>query len=263
MAEQQNEKLLPQVPVLTEYLQVKTELKTRIEKLNAITELTEDNKKEVKSGIAEINKVKDRISRYRIDQTNEFLKYIDPYIQQCKELEEMCVKGLADIKSKVADLEEKEKQQKTETIKKLWDLKIEATQNRTFLKFEMFFEKSMANKSTSLNVIEKQLTDWIDAKDNDLNFIKTNTDDPEAIIPIYLENGLNLTQAIKTYQDRFKSEAEISAMIAAESSQEQATSFEKKLDICIKIKQLPKSKVKALQAFLDGLGVEFDVEVIE
>ena len=32
--EQQTEKLLPQIPVLTEYLQVKQELATRIEKLN-------------------------------------------------------------------------------------------------------------------------------------------------------------------------------------------------------------------------------------
>lgn len=257
------QKLLPQIPVLTEYLQVKEELTTRIEKLNAITELTEDNKKEVKSGIAEINKVKDRISRYRIDQTNEFLKQIEPYISQCKELEDMCTKGLAEIKSKVADLEERERQQKIETIKQLWNLKIDAIQNRSFLKFEMFFEKGMANKSTSMNVIEKQLDEWIEKKDNDLKFIKNNTDDPEAIIPIYLENGLDLTKAIQTYQDRFKSEAEISAMIAAESSQEQSISFEKKLDICIKIKQLPKSKVKALQGFLDGLGVEFDVEVME
>lgn len=258
----QNEKLLPEIPVLTEYLQVKAELQTRIDTLNSISELTEDNKKEVKSGIAEINKVKDRISRYRIDKTNEFLKYIDPYIQQCKELEEMCVKGLADIKGRVAELEEKERQQKTETVKKLWEMKIDSIQNRSFLKFEMFFEKSMSNKTTSLNVIEKQLDDWIEKKDSDLKFIKNNTDDPEAIIPIYLENGLNLTQAIQTYQDRFKSEAEISAMIAADESEIQANNIEKKLDICIKIKQLPKSKVAALQKFLDGLGVEFDVEVI-
>ena len=52
-------------------------------------------------------------------------------------------------------------------------------------------------------------------------------------------------------------------MIASDESQNQAINIEKKLDICIKIKQLPKSKVKALQAFLDGLGVEFDVEVME
>ena len=263
MAETQEQKLLPQIPVLTEYLQVKQELSARIEKLNAITELTEDNKKEVKTGIAEINKVKDRIARYRIDQTNEFLKHIQPYIDQCKELEDMCVKGLAEIKGRVADLEEKERNQKIETIKKLWEIKLDAIQNRSLLKFEMFFEKSMGNKTTSLNVIEKQLDEWIEKKDNDLKFIKNNTHYPEAIIKIYLENGLDLTKAISTYQDRFKSEAEISAMIAADESQAQATSFEKKLNICIKIKQLPKSKVKALQAFLDGLGVEFDVEVDE
>ena len=261
--EQQTEKLLPQIPVLTEYLQVKQELTTRIEKLNAIKELTEENKKEVKNGIAEINKVKDRISRFRIDNQNAFLKYIEPCINQCKELEDMCSKGLSEIKAKVKELEEKEKSDKKATIKQLWELKIEATQNRTYLKFDMFFQESMTNKTTSMNIIEKQMTEFIESKDNDINFIKTNTDDPEAILLIYLENGLNLTQAIKTYQDRFKSEAEISAMIAAESSQEQSTSFEKKLDICIKIKQLPKSKVKALQGFLDGLGVEFDVEVME
>ena len=73
MSENEN-KLLPQVPVLSEYEVVKTELEAKIKKLNSITELTEENKKEVKTGIAEINKVKERISRYRIDETNRFLE---------------------------------------------------------------------------------------------------------------------------------------------------------------------------------------------
>ena len=148
MAEQ---KLLPDIPVLTEYLQVKEELTTRIAKLNAITELTEDNKKEVKSGIAEINKVKDRIARYRIDQTNEFLKYIEPYTKQCKELEEMCTKGLADIKSRVADLEEKERQQKINELKNKGNL---AEANR--LKQT---NKSKGNIIVKENIIENNAID--------------------------------------------------------------------------------------------------------
>ena len=86
---EETKKLLPQVPVLTEYKMVKDELKSRIKKLNEITVLTEDNKKEVKSAISEINKVKDRVSRFRIDETAKFLEYINPYIEQCKELEKL------------------------------------------------------------------------------------------------------------------------------------------------------------------------------
>lgn len=96
---EETKKLLPQVPVLTEYKMVKDELKSRIKKLNEITALTEDNKKEVKSAISEINKVKDRVSRFRIDETAKFLEYINPYIEQCKELEKLCTEGVIQITS--------------------------------------------------------------------------------------------------------------------------------------------------------------------
>lgn len=86
----ENVKLLPQLPVLAEYSLVKEELKTRIKTLNEITSLTEENKKEVKTAISEITKVKDRISRFRIDETAKFMEYINPYIEQCKELEKLC-----------------------------------------------------------------------------------------------------------------------------------------------------------------------------
>lgn len=255
----ENKTILPVVPVLTEYHEFKKNITSVITKLNKITELTEENKKEVKTVIAEMNKTKERIARYRIDETNKFLEYINPYIEQCKELEKLCIDGMSQIKTKVTELEESERKQKVETVHKLFDFCLEACPYHNLLKFEMFFEQNMGNKSTSLTVIETQLKEWIEARTSDFNFIKKNADDAEAIIAIYLQNGLKLTAAIETHQERYKSEAEIQAMIAVEEKPQVADSFEKKLDITVKIKQLPQSKVRALQAFLDGLGVEFEV----
>lgn len=260
----ENETILPVIPVLTEYHEFKKNITSVIKKMNEITELTEDNKKEVKAVIAEMNKTKERISRYRIDETANFLKYINPYIEQCKELEKLCTDGMAQIKTKVTELEEAERKQKIDTVHKLFDFCLENCPYRNLLKFEMFFEQSMGNKSSSLTVIENQLKEWIEARTSDFNFIKKNADEAEAIIAIYLQNGLKLTDAIESHQERYKNEAEIQAMIATEAkslSLENKSSFVKKLDIVVKIKQLPQPKVKALQAFLDGLGVEFDVEI--
>ena len=245
------------MPVLANYKEFKDNITAVLVKLSEIKELTEDNKKEVKTAIAEINKTKDRISRYRIDETAKFMEYIDPYIEQCKELEKLCNDGVAGIKEKVKELEEKERADKMDTLKKLFDFMMEQCIYRNILNFNMFFEASMANKSTSLTVVEKQLGDWISDRTRDIDFIKTNTDDADAIIAIYLQNGLKLTLAIETYQARYKSEAEIKAMIATEEAPK--VTFEKKIDVTVKIKQLPQSKVKALQAFLDGLGVEWEI----
>lgn len=263
---EETKKLLPQVPVLTEYKLVKDELKLRIKKLNEITVLTEDNKKEVKSAISEINKVKDRVSRFRIDETAKFLEYINPYIDQCKELEKLCVEGVSTIKSKVTELEEAEKKQKAETVKQLFLFALEPCPYKSILSFDMFFEPSMSNKTSSLTVIENQLNEWIAARTSDLDFIKKNADEADAIIAIYLTNGLKLTAAVESHQERYRSEAEIKAMISAEAPQVSANvpktsmSFEKKVDITVSIKQLPQSKVKALQSFLDGLGVDWEVK---
>lgn len=261
MPEDEN-KLLPQVPVLSEYDVVKTELETKIEELNSITELSEKNKKEVKTGIAEINKVKERISRYRIDETNKFLKYIQPYIDKCKELEKLCDTGLADIKQKVKDLENAEKALKKETVLKAFELFMTTKDYSNSLKFEMFFDEKMCNKNVSLNVIQNRLEAWYNQCRSDIGFIKKQTDDSDKVISIYLKNGLNLTQAIETYQSQIKSEAEITAMMASDTAATSET-FEKKINIVVTIKQLPKSKGAALEQFLNSLGVEFTVEVIK
>ena len=262
MSEQET-KLLPQVPVMCEYDLIKTNLEAKIKTLNSITTLTEENKKEVKTSIAEINKVKERISRYRIDETNRFMEYIQPYINKCKELEKLCDTGLADIKAKVKELETQEKNLKIDTLRKTYDFYLEHKKYVNILKFELFFEEKMANKTTSINVIQKQLEDWYEKREQDLDFIHNNVDDSDKVISIYLKNGLNLTKAIEAHQDTIKSEAEIAAAMNVATTTATATSntFEKKLDIVITIKQLPKSKVTALQSFLDNLGVEFDVNI--
>lgn len=255
----ENIKLLPEVPILTEYQLVKDELINRIAELNKITVLTEDNKKDVKMAIAEMNKIKDRISRFRIDETARFLEYINPCINQCKELEKLCVDGCAQVKAKVSELEEAERQQKISTLRKLFDFALEPCPFRDLLNFEMFFEQSMSNKTSSITVIESQLKEWVADRTSDIEFINKNTDEAQAIIAIYLKNGFKLTTAIEAQQERYKSEAEIKAMISAESAPVQNT-FEKKMDITVSIKQLPQSKVKALQAFLDGLGVDWEIK---
>ena len=252
-----SEKLLPEIPVLAEYQLVKDELIKKINKLNSIETLTEDNKKEVKNGIAEINKVKERISRYRIDETNKFLSQIQPYVDKCKELEKLCDTGIADIKAKVKELEEHEKELKKEMIKKLFDFTIQEDypELAKMLNLDMFFNPKFLNKTSSITMIEKELKEWLENKSNDVNFIKKNTDEPSTVLGIYLKNGLNLTNAIEQYQQRFVSEAEIKAIIETEKAEENKTTFEKKMDIIVKIKQLPKSKVAALQSFLNSLNL--------
>lgn len=258
---EKQENLLPDIPDLTEYQLVKNEIESKIIKINSITQLTEENKKIAKNGIAELNKVKDRISRYRIDETNKFLAYIQPYVDKCKELEKLCVDGVADIKIKIKQLEDEEKKQKKISISRLFDFAVEQdyTDIKPFLKFEMFFEDKMANKSTSLTVVEKELNDWLSKKASDINFIKNNVDEPSAVLEIYLKNGQNLTSAIEEYQSRFVTENEIKAMIADEKSS--TNTFEKRLNVVVRIKQLPKSKATALQSFLNSLNVDFEVEI--
>lgn len=263
MAENENKKLLPSVPVLSEYSAVKQELTAKIEKLNSIKYLTEDNKKEVKNGIAEINKVKDRISRYRIDETNKFLGYIQPYIDKCKELEKLCTDGLSSIKAKVKELEEIEREDKKKNVNVLFNFVVEQDhpELQKLVKFEMFFVDRYVNKTTSMAIIENELKAWLSQRASDIKFIKNNTDEPEVILNNYFSNGLVLTAAIEEYQKRFASEAEIKAAIAQEQTQVKVkNTFEKKIDIVIEIKQLPKSKVTALQGFLDSLGVDFEVK---
>lgn len=118
----------------------------------------------------------------------------------------------------------------------------------------------MSNKTTKINVVEAQMREWIENKVKDLKFIENNTDEPQSIIRIYLENGLNLADAIEKHQDIYKDEAEIKAIISNENTENKV---EKKLNLLITIKNLPKSKATALQTCLTQLGLEYKVEVLK
>ena len=188
------------------------------------------------------------------------MAYIQPYVDKCKELENLCDTGLSSIKAKVKELEAQEKENKTKDIQKMFEFVIEQDhpELESLLKFEMFFIDKYANKTSSMTIIEKELKEWLAQRASDIKFIKNNTDEPEVILNIYLSNGLKLTTAIEEHQKRYASEAEIKAAIAKEEAKPATNTFEKKIDIQITIKQVPKSKVAALQSFLDGLGVEFE-----
>ena len=258
---EQEKKLLPQTPVLTEYLQVKEEIENRVNKYKDLKVITEDNKKEIKNSIAELNKVKQRIARYRIDNTDAFMEYIKPFVEQCKELENLCDSGTAEIKQLLADYENSEKKQKEETINKLFNFNMECCPFKELLKFEMFFDLKMANKTANLNIVEKELKEWISKRTEELNFINSNCDEPVKVIAIYLKNEFNLTGAIQEYQDQFKTEAQIEA-IKAQAVKTVHSSFERKINLKIIINFLPQSKAGALESFLKSLNVDYKVERI-
>lgn len=262
--EQEQGLLVPAIPVLTEYEEVKKEILTRVEKFKDTKIVTEETKKEVKKEIAEINKIKQKISRFRIDNTALFLKYIEPYVSKCQELEKLCTDSVADINAKVKELEDKERADKKESIKKLFDFLWERTKYNTLLNFEMFFEPAMTNKTQSLTVLEKQMGEWLQKRVQDIEFFYNSADEPDVVIPIYLKNGFDVTAALAEYQERFKTAAEIKAIQATEeASKPTYNGFEKTVSVIIKIENLPLRKASALQNFLEGLGIEYEFSKME
>lgn len=256
--------IVPIIPTLVEYEQVKAEINAKIENLNKYEILTAENEKEAKAAIAELNKVKDRISRYRIDNTNQFLEYINPYINACKELEALCTDGVATVKAKINELETKAKNEKTESIKKLFNFLCEENSflRKGLIKFEMLFDLKWANKTASLTIIEKELRTKLELICKDIDYITSNCDEPDVIIPIYLEKNFNLSDALQTYQSRFVSSSEIKGMIAAEKQEKIKNTVEKKLDLRITVKQLTKTQAEGLNQFLKNMNVEFNIERI-
>lgn len=124
----------------------------------------EDNVKDTKETLAKARKLTDRLNRLRIDMRKELLQNYTVFESQVKEI--ICIVDEADaeLRSKVREMEEDERNKKKAEIYDIWvkrveqyDL-IEATMPDAF---DRWISPKHLNKTTSMKAVEKDMTDWI------------------------------------------------------------------------------------------------------
>ena len=145
-------------------------------------EPTEENIKETKATLAKARKLTDKLNRARIDMKKAILQNYTTFEQQVKEITGIIDDADKEIRAKVKDMEEAERQRKKEAIYELWLKRIPAYDydllNAVLPNaFDRWLTPKHLNKSTSMKSIETDMTAWIQKTLTDIETAKGMGDD--------------------------------------------------------------------------------------
>lgn len=143
------------------------ELKKEItERASAYVNLvyTDDQIKDAKNDRAALNKFVKALSDERIKVKKQCMKPYEDFEAKIKELDGIVNKAIQNIDSQIKAVEEKEKDEKLEKIKELW----ESIEHPAEMTFEHVYEGKFLNKSVSMSTVEQYMKNSVERFKSDL-----------------------------------------------------------------------------------------------
>ena len=163
-------------------------------------EVDEENIKEAKKLLAEVNKKIKLLEDNRKAVKNEMLAPYVTFEEQVKEIVNIVKEADTIVRDKVRELEELEREEKEKQIETIFNSKLKFYNFNDLVKFSDFLKPSMLNKTTSMNKIEEEISTFLEDVKSNFELIKT-MDISEELLEEYL-NGFNLTRAMSLVNSR-------------------------------------------------------------
>ena len=163
-------------------------------------EVTEENVKDVKKELAQARAITDELSRRRIAVKKEILAQFDGFEEEVKELSGIISEAEAELRGKVYLMEEMEREEKKRRIIDLWNARAEQYQITELVTdpFDRWFAQMYLNKTVTMKMIEKEMVDWLEETERDINTARKMG---EEYLVEYLRT-LDLRDAIASVNER-------------------------------------------------------------
>lgn len=180
-------------------------------------EVTEDNIKEVKKELAKCRKVTDELNKRRIAIKKDILAEFGVFESQVKTLIFIVDNADSQLRAKVRQMEEAEREEKKARIREIWDKRIGLYRIGAICAdaFDIFLKPKHLNKTTPIKAVEKAMTDWLEQTEKDLEVLAGMGVEYEA----EYVRCLDMAKAIATVNDR-KAQTDI-VRAAEEDTQEE------------------------------------------
>lgn len=182
-------------------------------------EVTENNVKDVKKELAQVRKITDELSKRRIAIKREILTDFDAFEAEVKDLSGIISEAEGELREKVRELDEAERNRKEEQIRELWDKRAAQYQINNYLPnaFNVWLIPQYLNKSTSLKSVEREMVDWLETTEKEIDALKIMDDE---YLVEYL-GVLDMAQAIRNVNER----NEIREAITEEEEETETATF--------------------------------------
>lgn len=181
------------------------------------TEVTEDNIKETKKLLANVNKAVGRLE----DKRKEVKRHaMEPYIAfeaQVKEIVNVVKEADQGVRSMVRELEEREREAKKAELLEEWQGRQEHYTVTEVVTFGQRLTPQHLNKTASFNKAIEDMAQWLEAKQRDWETAQSLSND----VAVKWVESLELSTAIQAVKD----EEVIKATIAKDSEADPVTVF--------------------------------------
>jgi len=173
------------------------------------TQLREDNVKEVKASLAAARKVVDGINARRIEVKKALLTPYETLEGQVKIITNIINEADGVLRDKVRQMEEAEREEKRETLRGIWNLRIPLYTFTDYIPdpFDKWLTPQHLNKTTTIKKCEDDMASWMEQREQDLATIKRLPD--AAQILVSYASCLDLTRAIQVGQEQARMEREV------------------------------------------------------
>lgn len=185
----------------------------------AQVEVTEENVQTSKKMLAAVNNRIKEMEDRRIAIKKEILEPYNVFEKQVKEIVNIVKEADGTVRSQVKSLEEKEREQKQETIREIFEKRIKQYEFGELFGFDSFISSKHLNKSTSINSVEMEMVKWLEKIETDLNVINT-LPNRDKILAEYLDTK-DVSIAIRIvneYEERMKKIAQQAKPVVKEPS---------------------------------------------
>lgn len=166
-------------------------------------DVTPENIKEAKETLAKSRKLTDRLNQARIEMKKKILMNYNVFEEQVKEIVGIIDDADKEVRAKVKDLDEAERQKKREMIHELWLKRIPAYDYDLMTAvipdaFERWLKPKHLNKTTTMKSVEEDMTAWLQKT---LTEISTLLDMGDEYLEAYSYTG-DMAAAIKQVRQR-------------------------------------------------------------
>ncbi len=143
-------------------------------------DVSNENIKEAKKTLADARKLTDRLSGLRIGMKKEILKNYAVVESQIKEIVAVVDTADKELRAKVHELEDLERDEKKKTLQEIWDLRVGQYENvKTHFPdgFDRWMKPEYLNKTAAISATEKRMVEYLENVSTELDTAESMGDD--------------------------------------------------------------------------------------
>lgn len=234
----------------SQYEELKRQAEELAENIRSVT-VDEENIKQSKKLLAEVNKRCTELDQRRIKIKNLMNEPYKVFEQQVKEIVGIVKDADEIVRQQVKQLEEQERQEKQEKLNHLFNLRLVHYSFRDLFSFEDFLKPKHLNKTTTIDSVEKEMIEFFEKIARELNAIE-KMDNSKSVLSFYLDTK-DLAAAITLQNKKQEQERRIEQAQAIQVQDEKVGVWE------FSIFNEKDAKLAAL--LLEQNNINFELEV--